>query len=50
MSKKCTTNPKAPLPPCPEGYEEYKNKHKEQCCRKLSGKKSSSKKFPILNS
>ena len=36
MSKKCTTNPEAPLPPCPKGYVEYTNENNEQCCKKKS--------------
>ena len=29
---KCRTNPKNPLPPCPDGYIQKKNKYDEDCC------------------
>ena len=32
QSKKCRTNPKNTLPPCPNGYIKKKNKYEEDCC------------------
>ena len=37
-TKKCSTNPKSPPPPCPEGYVQKKNKYDEECCYKLTAK------------
>ena len=30
--RKCRTNPKNPLPPCPDGYIQKKNKYDDDCC------------------
>jgi len=45
--QKCRTNPKNPLPPCPDGYIQKKNKYDDDCCYVDFQSKKSQKKEKV---